>query len=82
MRIEYRILWMGNTVEMTGGWHIASSAWSNFYKLNLCRFPEWHCIKTWLKLQVKSGIATFSMKVEEDMDVIQQAIEKLDKYLP
>ena len=41
-----------------------------------------NCIKTWLKLQVKSGIATFSMKVEEDMDVIQQAIEKLDKYLP
>jgi hypothetical protein len=30
--------------------------------------------------QVKSGLATFSLKMEADVEVIQQAMEKLEKF--
>ena len=43
MLMECRILLMGNTVEMAGGWHL----WQNFYLdyLNNCRLQEkWNCI--------------------------------------
>ena len=33
-------------------------------------------------LQVKSKLATFSLKMEDDLEVIQQAMERLEKYRP